>query len=258
MRDKIAFLLSVKLFRLLAINLAIGIAAALLMTGGLLLLNPYGLRSLLLSDPSGGIGRGADAVRLHRHLRLDRDGHRDHGDRPRHPAARRQARCDPDRRAGAGEIAAREPAFSGEAIPCSRQKSVHPKSRRAKATLFFEARGTPSFPFRSRCPFARARGTPGSQPVRGLVWDDELVHTSIVTTESRTSGVPRAALYRSAPTPPVERSTAVSGRSASAWRGLNLCPARGHVRRAQGCRTPPHVLRRLIRRPLLWDEVIGL
>jgi hypothetical protein len=55
MKDTIAFLLSVKLFRLLAINLAIGIAAALLMTGGLLLLNPYGLRSLLLSDPSGGI-----------------------------------------------------------------------------------------------------------------------------------------------------------------------------------------------------------
>ena len=55
MRDKIAFLLSVKLFRLLAINLAIGVVAALLMTGGLLLLNPYGLRSLLLSDPSGGI-----------------------------------------------------------------------------------------------------------------------------------------------------------------------------------------------------------
>jgi hypothetical protein len=54
MRDKIAFLLSVKLFRLLAINLAIGIAAALLMTGGLLLLNPYGLRGLLLADRSGG------------------------------------------------------------------------------------------------------------------------------------------------------------------------------------------------------------
>ncbi len=40
MRDKIAFLLSVKLFRLLAINLAIGIAAALLMTGGLLRSTP--------------------------------------------------------------------------------------------------------------------------------------------------------------------------------------------------------------------------
>jgi hypothetical protein len=54
MRDKIAFLLSVKLFRLLAINLAIGVVAALLMIGGLLALNPYGLRGLLLADRSGG------------------------------------------------------------------------------------------------------------------------------------------------------------------------------------------------------------
>ncbi len=55
MKRHLAFLFAVPLFRLLLINLAIGIAAALLMTGGLLLLNPYGLRSLLLSDPSGGI-----------------------------------------------------------------------------------------------------------------------------------------------------------------------------------------------------------
>jgi hypothetical protein len=53
MKRNLAFLFGVKLFRLLAINLAIGIAAALLMTGGLLALNPYGLRSLILSDPSG-------------------------------------------------------------------------------------------------------------------------------------------------------------------------------------------------------------
>jgi len=42
------------LFRLLAINLAIGIAAAVLMTGGLLVLDPHGLRRLILADPSGG------------------------------------------------------------------------------------------------------------------------------------------------------------------------------------------------------------
>ena len=46
-------LFRVKLFRLLAINLAIGISAALLMTAGLFALNPYNLRSLILSDPSG-------------------------------------------------------------------------------------------------------------------------------------------------------------------------------------------------------------
>jgi hypothetical protein len=53
MNDNLASIFRVKLFRLLAINLAIGIAAALLMMSGLLLLNPYGLRSLILSDPSG-------------------------------------------------------------------------------------------------------------------------------------------------------------------------------------------------------------
>ena len=46
-------LFRVKLFRLLAINLAIGISAAILMTAGLFALNPYNLRSLILSDPSG-------------------------------------------------------------------------------------------------------------------------------------------------------------------------------------------------------------
>jgi hypothetical protein len=49
------WIFQVPLFRLLAINLAIGIAAAILMTGGLLLLNPYGLRSLLLSDRFGAV-----------------------------------------------------------------------------------------------------------------------------------------------------------------------------------------------------------
>jgi hypothetical protein len=38
------------LFRLLAINLAIGIAAAVLMLGGLLALNPDRLRDLILAD----------------------------------------------------------------------------------------------------------------------------------------------------------------------------------------------------------------
>ncbi len=40
------------LFRLLAINLAIGASAALLMVGGLVALNPYGLRDLILADRS--------------------------------------------------------------------------------------------------------------------------------------------------------------------------------------------------------------
>jgi hypothetical protein len=40
------------LFRLLAINLAIGIAVAALLVGGLLLLNPGGLRHLIFADRS--------------------------------------------------------------------------------------------------------------------------------------------------------------------------------------------------------------
>ena len=40
------------LARLLAINLAIGAALALLLVGGLLLLNPGGLRDLILADSS--------------------------------------------------------------------------------------------------------------------------------------------------------------------------------------------------------------
>ena len=42
------------LIRLLAINLAIGISAAVLMLGGLLLLNPGGLRDLIFADGSAG------------------------------------------------------------------------------------------------------------------------------------------------------------------------------------------------------------
>lgn len=55
MKRRTGWIFEVKLFRLLAINLAIGVCAALLMTGGLLALNPYGLRGLLLADPAGGI-----------------------------------------------------------------------------------------------------------------------------------------------------------------------------------------------------------
>ncbi len=40
------------LLRLLALNLAIGVSAALLMVGGLVLLNPFGLRDLILADHS--------------------------------------------------------------------------------------------------------------------------------------------------------------------------------------------------------------
>lgn len=55
MKRQAADLFAVPLFRLLAINLAIGMALAVLMVSGLLLLNPYNLRSLLVNDPSGAI-----------------------------------------------------------------------------------------------------------------------------------------------------------------------------------------------------------
>ena len=45
-------LLGEPLLRLLAINLAIGVAAAALMLGGLLAINPYGLRDLIAADRS--------------------------------------------------------------------------------------------------------------------------------------------------------------------------------------------------------------
>jgi len=41
------------LFRLLAINVTIGASVAVLMLGGLLLLNPHGLRDLIFADRSG-------------------------------------------------------------------------------------------------------------------------------------------------------------------------------------------------------------
>ncbi|TWB60338.1 hypothetical protein FBZ94_104563 [Bradyrhizobium sacchari] len=48
-------LLRVPLFRLLAINLAIGACAAVLLVGGLLWLNPAHLRELILADRTPGI-----------------------------------------------------------------------------------------------------------------------------------------------------------------------------------------------------------
>ena len=46
------------LLRLLAVNLAIGVAAAVLLLGGLLALNPFRLRDLLLADSGGGAALG--------------------------------------------------------------------------------------------------------------------------------------------------------------------------------------------------------
>jgi hypothetical protein len=50
--------LHVPLFRLLAINLAAGFALAVLLVGGLLMLNPFSLRDLILADSSPGIALG--------------------------------------------------------------------------------------------------------------------------------------------------------------------------------------------------------
>ena len=46
------------LFRLLLINLAVGAAAAVLMLGGLLALNPEGLRDLIFADRSPATALG--------------------------------------------------------------------------------------------------------------------------------------------------------------------------------------------------------
>jgi hypothetical protein len=54
---KFAFL-RVPLFRLLAINLAAGMAVAALLVGGLLALNPFGLRDLIFADNSPGTALG--------------------------------------------------------------------------------------------------------------------------------------------------------------------------------------------------------
>jgi hypothetical protein len=51
-------LFRVPLFRLLAINLAAGVVLAVLLVGGLLWLNPGGLRHLILADNSPGTALG--------------------------------------------------------------------------------------------------------------------------------------------------------------------------------------------------------
>jgi hypothetical protein len=48
-------LLGQPLFRLLAINLAIGVSVAVLMLCGLLVLNPGGLRDLIAADREGAV-----------------------------------------------------------------------------------------------------------------------------------------------------------------------------------------------------------
>lgn len=57
MPARFAFL-RVPLFRLLAINLAAGIAVAARLVGGLLVLNPFGLRDLIFADNSPGTALG--------------------------------------------------------------------------------------------------------------------------------------------------------------------------------------------------------
>ncbi|WP_315764210.1 MULTISPECIES: hypothetical protein [unclassified Bradyrhizobium] len=51
-------LLRLPLFRLLAINLALGLGMATLLVGGLLALNPGGLRHLIFTDRSPGVALG--------------------------------------------------------------------------------------------------------------------------------------------------------------------------------------------------------
>ena len=51
-------LLRVPLFRLLAINLAVGVTLAAMAVGGLLALNPGGLRHLIFADASPGTALG--------------------------------------------------------------------------------------------------------------------------------------------------------------------------------------------------------
>jgi hypothetical protein len=56
-RRRLGFL-QVPLFRLLAINLAAGMTLAALLVGGLLALNPFGLRDLILADRSPATALG--------------------------------------------------------------------------------------------------------------------------------------------------------------------------------------------------------
>jgi hypothetical protein len=54
-RAELSKLLQMPLLRLLGINLAIGIAVALLAVGGLLVLDPHRLRTLILADQSPAV-----------------------------------------------------------------------------------------------------------------------------------------------------------------------------------------------------------
>ncbi|MGJ5041753.1 MULTISPECIES: hypothetical protein [unclassified Bradyrhizobium] len=51
-------LLQIPLFRLLAINLALGLGMAVVLVGGLLLLDPWGLRHLIFADHSPVVAIG--------------------------------------------------------------------------------------------------------------------------------------------------------------------------------------------------------
>jgi hypothetical protein len=57
-RDTVVTLSRQPLIRLLAVNCAAGIGAALVMLGGLLALNPGNLRGLILADSAGGVALG--------------------------------------------------------------------------------------------------------------------------------------------------------------------------------------------------------
>ena len=71
--------LRVPLFRLLAINLAAGMAVAALLVGGLLVLDPYHLRDLIFAELIAGHCARAAAVRVRRDVWIGGDGDRDHG-----------------------------------------------------------------------------------------------------------------------------------------------------------------------------------
>jgi hypothetical protein len=57
-RVSASIIFRVPLFRLLAINLGIGLSIAALLVGGLLWLDPGGLRRLILADRSPGVALG--------------------------------------------------------------------------------------------------------------------------------------------------------------------------------------------------------
>lgn len=58
MKQPLRLILRVPLFRLLAVNLAIGTAVAVLLVGGLIAFNLYGLRDLIVADRSPATALG--------------------------------------------------------------------------------------------------------------------------------------------------------------------------------------------------------